>query len=243
MTTIIRVIMLWAVLALAGCATSNPQDPFESYNRVMFSFNDQVDEAALKPAAEIYCKLPTFVQTGVGNFFGNLSDVWTAVNNLLQGKVEDGVSDVMRVAVNSTLGFGGLLDIGSEAGLIKHKADFGQTLGMWGVDSGPYLVLPLLGPSTVRDTAAMPIDLAADPWGYKGQVRWRNAGYGVRAVDQREELLGASSLLEAAALDRYQFMRDGYLQYRWSKIHDGESPVSSYQKEETVHQPAARSTQ
>ena len=133
-------LMVAALAGLSGCATTgqpHPSDPLESFNRAMFSFNDGVDSVALKPAATVYANvLPSFVQTGVGNFFGNLADVWTSVNNFLQGKVEDGLTDMMRVALNSTLGLGGLLDIGSEAGLPKHKEDFGQTLGKWGIGPG-----------------------------------------------------------------------------------------------------------
>jgi len=216
---------LGAALALSGCATgSNPRDPLESYNRAMFSFNDKLDQVVLKPVATAYQDtLPSFVQTGIGNFFGNIGDVWTAVNNLLQGKLEDGMTDVMRVAVNSTMGFLGLLDIGSEAGLPKHKEDFGQTLGAWGVKSGPYFVLPVFGSSTVRDTAAFPVDLSADLWSYKDPVNVRNIGTGIRMIDQRAALLGASSLIEDAALDKYVFTRDAYLQRRQSLIQDGRS--------------------
>lgn len=226
----IHIVVLTLACAVGGCASTNPKDPFERYNRAMFSFNDALDQHAIKPAAETYSEhVPGFVQTGIGNFFGNLGDAWTAVNNLLQGKMADGMSDVMRVAVNSTLGFLGVLDIGSEAGLVKHKADFGQTLGKWGMRSGPYVVLPLLGPSTLRDAAATPIDLKGDLWQYKYPVRWRNTGTVIRVIDQRAALLGASSLLEDAALDRYEFVRDAYLQRRESKIRDGETPRSSYE--------------
>lgn len=223
--------VLVIALSLTGCATSrNPQDPLEHFNRAMFSFNDAVDQAALKPAATVYRRvLPSFVQTGVGNFFGNLSDVWTAVNNLMQGKLEDGMIDVMRFAVNSTLGFAGLLDIGTEAGLTRHKEDFGQTLGKWGVGSGPYVVLPLLGSSTVRDTFALPVDFAGDPWSYKYPVRWRNVGSVVRVVDARAAVLDASKFIEEAAIDRYEFVRDAYLQRRQSKIYDGDDPRSKQQ--------------
>jgi phospholipid-binding lipoprotein MlaA len=208
---------------LGGCAsTGNPRDPFEKFNRAMFSFNDTVDQVALKPAATAYKKvLPGFVQTGVSNFFGNLSDLWTGANNLMQGKGGDGMSDLTRVALNSTFGILGLLDIASEAGLPKHNEDFGQTLGAWGVASGPYLMLPLLGPSTVRDTLALPLDIKADPWAYKEPVNWRNVGIAVRAVDQRAAVLDASNLMEEAALDRYEFIRDGFLQRRESRIQDG----------------------
>ncbi len=229
MKSALRIGMLSAVLALAGCATNNPKDPFEPFNRAMFGFNDAIDQAAVKPAAEAYSKLPSFVQTGVGNFFGNLGDVWTAVNNFLQGKVADGLSDVMRVAVNSTMGFGGLLDIGSEAGLPKHKEDFGQTLGKWGVKSGPYVVLPVLGSSTLRDTLVTPIDFEGDPWHYKRPVRWRSTGSVLRAVDLRASVLEASNLVEEAALDRYVFVRDAYLQRRQSKVYDGDVPPLNYE--------------
>lgn len=212
-----------AAATLAGCAGPNPRDPYERYNRAMFNFNDKVDEVALKPAATVYKSvLPGFVQTGVNNFFGNLADVWTAANNFMQGKGEAGVSDVMRVALNSTFGLLGVLDVASGAGLQKHKEDFGQTLGVWGVSSGPYLVLPLLGPSTVRDTAALPLDIKADPWQYNERVNVRTIGTVVRVIDQRAVLLDATNLLEEAALDRYEFVRDGFLQQRESKVFDGE---------------------
>ncbi len=229
MNPALRTSALALSLALTGCATTNPKDPFENYNRAMFTFNDAVDRAALKPAAEGYAKLPSFVQTGVSNFFGNLGDVWTAINNFLQGKAGDGMSDVMRVAVNTTMGLGGVLDIGSEAGLTKHKEDFGQTLGKWGVKSGPYVVLPLLGPSTLRDTVALPLDYQADPWYYVSPISVRNSGSVLRAIDQRAAILDASNLLEEAALDRYVFVRDAYLQRRESKVHDGAVPESHYE--------------
>lgn len=226
--------MLRAILVLAlavgmtGCATSghsNKSDPLEPFNRAMFKFNDGVDTVALKPAATVYQQvLPTFVQTGVGNFFGNLADAWTAVNNFLQGKLEDGLTDVMRVAVNSTFGLLGVLDIGSEAGLPKHKEDFGQTLGKWGVQSGPYVVLPLFGPSTLRDTLALPVDLTGDPWSYSEPDSVLVAGSVLRVVDLRAAALDAGNLIEDAALDRYEFIRDAYLQRRESKVNDGVSP-------------------
>ncbi|AMO98405.1 vacJ like lipofamily protein [Collimonas arenae] len=213
------------VAALSGCATtgntsnSNPQDPLEGFNRAMFSFNDTLDKVALKPVATAYRSwLPSFVQTGIHNFFGNIGDVWSSVNGFLQGNVADGTSDVMRVAVNSTLGLGGLLDISSEAGLQKHNKDFGQTLGKWGIGSGPYLVLPLFGPSNIRDTAALPVDFYGDLWSYKYPVRWRNTGSVVRLIDKRANLLDAGDLLEDAALDKYQFVRDAYTQRRQSQI-------------------------
>jgi phospholipid-binding lipoprotein MlaA len=209
-------------LLLAGCATAqNPRDPFEKFNRAMFTFNDTVDRYALKPAATAYKEhTPSFFQTGINNFFGNLADLWSAANNLLQGKGQDGMNDLTRVGLNSTFGLLGVLDIASEAGIRKHNEDLGQTLGYWGVPSGPYVMLPLLGPSTLRDTAALPADLWGDPWSHKFPVGWRNTGIAVRAVDQRAVVLDASNLLEEAALDRYEFIRDGYLQRRESRVYD-----------------------
>ena len=227
MKNIGKTMLLSSALLLSGCATTsnNANDPFEGFNRAMFQFNDAVDRNALKPAATVYQEvLPSFVQTAIGNFFGNIGDVWTMVNNFLQGKVENGANDFMRVAVNTTLGFGGVLDIASEAGITKHKEDFGQTLGAWGVGSGPYVVLPLFGSSTLRDTAALPVDLAGDLWTYTTPIDVRNTGIVLRLVDQRAEVLDASNLLEDAALDRYTFVRSAYLQRRASMIHDGAPP-------------------
>lgn len=201
-------------------STGVNKDPFEGFNRVMFNFNTSVDQHVLKPAAEFYRAVtPSFVQTGISNFFGNIGDVWTAVNNMLQGNFVDGTNDVMRVAVNSTLGLGGLLDISTPAGLRRHKEDFGQTLGAWGVPAGPYLVLPLLGPSTLRDAVATPVDFAGDPWDYKRPMHVRNTGIVVKNVDLRASVLDAASLIQDAALDQYVFMRDAYLQRRENEIH------------------------
>lgn len=234
---------------LSACATgTNPRDPLEGYNRAMFKFNDTVDQVALKPVATAYKTVtPSFVQTGVGNFFGNLADAWSAVNNLLQGKGEAGLQDVVRVGMNSTFGIFGLIDIASQAGIPKHSEDFGQTLGWYGVQPGPYVMLPLLGPSTVRDTVALPLDITGDPWRYKDPVSVRNIGTVTRVVDKRAALLDATNLMEAAALDRYEFIRDGFLQARENKVFDGDtnrrdrlSPKkndsSDYEPEEDVKQ-------
>jgi phospholipid-binding lipoprotein MlaA len=219
---------LFAVLALAvsltGCASMGEKDPYEKFNRSVLKLNDNIDRAALKPAATAYKKvLPSFVQTGVNNFFFNLSDVWSGANNLMQGKGERGLSDLTRFIINTTFGLGGVIDIASDADLPRHTEDFGQTLGYWGVPPGPYVVLPLLGPSTLRDTAGLPVDIAADPWGYGISSRERNIGTIIRVVDARAVLLDASAILEGAAVgDRYEFIRDGYLQQRKSKVFDGE---------------------
>ena len=236
---------LGVTLMLAGCAGPNPRDPYEGFNRAVFSFNDTVDTYALKPVATVYRDVtPSFVQTGVGNFFGNLGDAWTAVNNLLQGKGEAGMTDITRFALNSTLGILGLFDIASEAGLQKHKEDFGQTLGTWGVSSGPYLMLPLLGPSTVRDTVALPADFAGNIWSYKTPVHVRNIGTGVNLIDTRASLLDATSMLEDAALDRYEFIRDGYMQRRESQIHpDGDGPAKPPKQDPAVEETKPASPQ
>lgn len=232
-----------AAVTLSGCAVGpDKRDPMENWNRAVFNFNDKVDTYALKPVATGYKNVtPSFVQTGVNNFFGNLQDLWTGGNNLLQGKGGDAVSDFGRFALNSTFGLLGLIDIASEAGLQKHKEDFGQTLGRWGVRPGPYMMLPLLGPSTVRDTAGLPLDFAADPWSHKDPTNVRTIGSVVRVVDQRASLLDASSLLEDAALDRYEFVRDGFLQRRQSQVYDGDVPETKAE-ENVPEQPAVKPT-
>lgn len=218
------VAMLGVAAAMTGCATLGEKDPYERYNRTVFEFNDTVDRHALKPAATAYkTVLPSFVQTGVSNFFGNLSDVWSSANNLMQGKGERGLSDITRVVINTTFGLGGVIDFASDAGLKRHSEDFGQTLGYWGVPAGPYVMLPLLGPSTFRDTIALPVDIAADPWGTGITATERNIGTVVRVIDQRAALLDATTLLEGAALDRYEFIRDGFLQRRKGQVFDGEN--------------------
>ena len=212
----------------AGCATTpgvatDSRDPFERYNRTMYSFNKGVDNLILKPTATVYADiLPIFIQNMVGNFFGNIGDVWTAVNNVLQGKPREATTDAMRVIFNSTFGLAGLIDICTPAGLPKHEEDFGQTLGVWGVKSGPYVVLPVFGSSTLRDSLAKPVDLAADPVAQLNHVPARNVARALRLVDDRAALLGTSSILDGAALDPYEFTRDAYLQRRQSRITDGE---------------------
>lgn len=214
------------IFALTGCASSgNPDDPLEGYNRSMFKINDTVDTVAFKPLAKGYQTVtPGFVQTGIGNFFSNLGDVWSATNQLLQGRGEAGFTSLTRVAFNTTFGLGGLLDIATEAHLPKQKSDFGQTLGVWGVGAGPYVVLPLLGSSTLRDVAGTPVDLYGDPWHYKYPVDVRNIGTVLRLVDRRAQLLDAGNLLEDASLDKYIFVRDAYLESRQGQIDAARGP-------------------
>ncbi len=211
-----------AVFLLQGCATGpnvNPADPIEPLNRAVFSFNDGVDRTILQPVASAYDQVtPSPVKTGIRNFFGNISDVWSVVNNLLQFKIQESVETLTRVGINTTLGFGGVLDIGSEMRLSKNTQDFGQTLGVWGIDSGPYVVLPLFGPSTVRDSVGTVVDVSADLVSNLKNVPSRNSLTVLRGVDARAELLDATRIIDQAALDKYSFTRDLYLQRRASSI-------------------------
>jgi phospholipid-binding lipoprotein MlaA len=212
---------------LSGCATTGGNvDPFEPVNRVVFRFNDAVDEAVLQPVARGYrAVLPGPVRTGVTNFFSNLEDVWIGVNNVLQGKLSDGAKDFARFAFNSTFGLLGILDVSTDVNLPKHNEDFGQTLGWWGVGSGPYIVLPLLGPSTLRDGASLLVDTHGDFIVNLDHVRTRNSLYANRVVSTRSNLLDAGRVLDEASLDKYRFFRDAYLQRRRSLVYDGSPPL------------------
>jgi phospholipid-binding lipoprotein MlaA len=203
------------------------RDPFEPFNRSIYAFNEAIDNAALRPVAEAYRRaVPELVRTGVDNFFGNLSDAWSAVNKLLQGKVMQSAQMTLRFATNSVFGLGGLLDPATEFGLERQQEDFGQTLGTWGVPTGPYLVLPVLGPSTVRDTLALPADrILASPSRYVGNGTNATVSVtGLQLVSARAELLGATRLLGDVALDKYSFLRDAYLARRRSQLFDGNPP-------------------
>lgn len=213
---------LWgacAVLVLAllqGCATgpnANPADPLEPFNRTVFNINDGVDRALIKPVATAYQDvMPALARRGVTNFFGNISDVWSLVNNVLQFKPEAAADSFFRVTTNTLWGLGGILDVASEMKIRKHSEDFGRTLGYWGVASGPYLVLPLMGPSTVRDSIGSLVDAQGNLVGQVDNVPVRNSLISLRAVDLRANLLDAGDLLEQASLDKYTFARDIYLQ-------------------------------
>jgi phospholipid-binding lipoprotein MlaA len=223
-----RVLVLTAAVLLGtGCATtaSNPQDPLEGYNRAMFSFNEGLDKAVIKPAAQVYeAVLPSPVRTGVGNVFGNLGDPWIGINNLLQGKVADALSDMMRFVFNSTFGIAGLFDIASEMGFAKHDEDFGQTLGRWGVGDGAYIVLPFFGSRTLRDAAMLPVDLSVDAVSSVGHIPTRNTMIGVRLMNTRANLLGVDKTLDEGTLDKYTYVRDFYLEQRRYKVFDGNPP-------------------
>lgn len=212
-----------ASLVMSGCATTaNPGDPLEGFNRTMFSFNEQVDRIALKPAAQAYeAVVPRPVRTGVGNVFSNMGDPWIGLNNLLQGKVADALSDMMRFLVNTTFGLLGMLDIASEMGLAKHDEDLGQTLGSWGVGEGAYVVLPFFGPRTLRDTATLPADLLGEYPLRIDHVPTRNLLIALGVVHIRSTALGAERTLEEATLDKYAYVRDFYLEQRRYKVSDG----------------------
>lgn len=226
-------VLAWVVLALAlhGCASApfgslaKATDPFEPMNRSIYQFNDALDRNVLKPVATTYTEVaPKPVRRGVSNFFGNLEDAWSTVNNFLQGKGTDGLESLARVAVNTVAGLFGLFDVASPLGLERHTEDFGQTLGSWGVGAGPYLVLPLLGPSTLRDTAALSLDWPGDLVTGVTDIGARNTLYLTRTVNTRANYLRATDLVDQSALDPYSFVRDSFLQRRRSLVLDGNLP-------------------
>lgn len=219
-----RTLAVMALLALGGCATSggDERDPLEGFNRAMYSFNDTVDRAIAKPVATAYRELPDPLRNGVRNFFGNLADLFIGVNNVLQGKIQDGLTDWGRFGINTVVGFFGLADVASDIGLEKHNEDFGQTFGRWGSGTGPYLVWPFLGPSTARDSVGQVLDIYFDPIRGTGDAAWPLAL--TRATSVRADLLDATRILEEAALDPYVFQRDAFLQRRRSLVYDGRPP-------------------
>jgi len=228
-----RVVAALALAAVAGCATApavdrhtaGPKDPYEGVNRKVFAFNDTLDTYALKPVATAYNKvIPSPIRTGVHNFFGNFSDAWSAVNQLLQGKPADAGSMTLRVLTNTTIGIGGLFDPATSLGLERKSEDLGQTLGRWGLEPGPYLVLPLFGSSDIRDGIALPADSYVSP-ALLVSTTWQKIGVDtVGVIDARAGLLGASQMLDELAFDRYTFMRDAYITRRRSLVYDGNPP-------------------
>lgn len=214
---------------LAGCATgpnANPKDPLEPFNRSMFEFNEALDEAVLKPVATGYKEVtPELVRRGVGNFFRNIEDLWSFVNSVLQLKGEAAANNLVRFGVNTTIGLAGILDVATEMQIDRHTEDFGQTLGRWGVGAGPYVVLPFFGPSTLRDTVALPVDkTAGDPVTKIEDIPVRNTLWTLRLVDSRAQLLKAGEVLEEVALDKYTFLRDAHLARRRNAVYDGSPP-------------------
>lgn len=225
---VVRSGLLVVIFALQACATvanPDPRDPMESWNRGVFGFNDTVDAAVIKPVAKTYRDVvPNWMRTGVGNFFGNLDDLWSGVNNALQLRGLDTADSFGRVVINTTLGLGGLLDIASEMGLERHSANFGLTLGRWGVGSGPFVVIPFWGSSTLRDTAAMAVDIKGNLVNRIDDVPRRDVLTIVNLIDTRATYLKAGEVVEEAALDKYSFTRDAFLQRRRNQVYDGNPP-------------------
>ncbi|MFY7982614.1 MAG: VacJ family lipoprotein [Limnohabitans sp.] len=228
---------LGTLLLLQACATVksvDARDPWEPMNRSVYQFNDAVDTIAIKPAAQLYVKvLPSMVRTGVSNFLGNLGDVWSMANSAMQLKGQATVETFMRININTFIGLAGFLDVASEMGIEKRREDFGQTLGHWGVASGPYLVLPLFGPSTLRDAVAFPVDMQGNVTQRLNDEATRYSLLAVRLVDTRSGLLKTVDVIKAASLDPYSFVRDAYLQKRQNDIYDG-NPPSRFDYSETT---------
>jgi phospholipid-binding lipoprotein MlaA len=220
--------VLFAVALLQACATvtnPDPRDPLESMNRSIYKFNDVVDRAVLKPVATGYKAVtPNWMRKGVGNFFGNLGDAWSAVNNGLQGRGQEMGDSIGRVMINSTIGLLGLLDVASELNIERHSADFGLTLGRWGVGPGPYVVVPLLGPYTLREVVAIPVDQQGNLVNQITIEQTRTGLTLLNIVDTRATYLKAGDVVEGAALDPYSFIRDAYLQRQRNKLYDGNPP-------------------
>ena len=218
------VLGLYCATAAAGSAQAQVYDPIEPVNRAIFSFNDTLDRAVVRPVTQVYVNVvPRLVRNGVSNVFGNVSDAFSAVNSLLQGKRDKFGNDLSRVLVNSTFGLGGIFDIAS-ATIEKQDEDFGQTLGYWGLGPGPYLVLPILGPSSVRDTTGLVVQGFADPVIQVTPPRDQWSLIVLRALDTRAGFLGTEDLVSGAALDKYTFIRSAYLQRRKNQVYDGKPP-------------------
>jgi phospholipid-binding lipoprotein MlaA len=248
------VLALVGVLGLSACATAPqgapgaappvvaaaPGDPFERWNRSVYAFNDAIDAAVLKPVAEGYrAVVPALVRSGVDNVLGNFGDAWSSLNHLLQGKLQSSLEMGMRVLVNTTFGLGGLLDPATEMRLERRSEDFGQTLGRWGVGAGPFLMLPLLGPSNVRDGLAWPVDRLGSPSTLKSLDDAAWAVTGLELLNTRANLLQTTQLLDQVALDRYSFIRDAYRQRRLDQVYDGAPPMEDF-ADEPAEAPAAK---
>ncbi len=223
--SLVTAVILLLVFALAGCVHNNRRDPLEPLNRVIYEFNDGLDTVLMKPLATGYrAVLPGFVRTGIGNFFSNLDDITVVINGILQLKIPQAFSDTGRFLINSTIGILGFFDVATHFGLEKHNEDFGQTLGYWGIGSGPYLVLPFFGPSSFRDAVGRWVDSFSDLVWQEDHIRTRNQLVATRAISNRARLLESEKVLDAAAIDRYTFLRDAYLQRRRNLVYDGNPP-------------------
>lgn len=238
MKPLVAAVLMLVVGMLSGCAHQNARDPLEPLNRGVYAFNDALDNVVMKPLATGYqAVLPQFVRTGVTNFFSNLDDVTVIVNGILQLKIPQALSDTGRLLINSTIGVLGLFDVATHFGLEKHNEDFGQTLGYWGIGNGPYLVLPFVGPSSFRDGVGRWVDWKTDPVRWEDHIRTRNQFLGLRIVNNRANLLDSEKVLDAAAIDRYAFLRDAYLQRRRSLVYDGNPPPEPDEEEAPASKP------
>ena len=232
-TAFFKIGLIATTLFITGCATtqseSHVNDPVEGYNRVMHSFNDTVDKNVLKPVAQGYdFIMPAPASKGVSNFFSNLNEITVIINDVLQFKMMQAFEDTSRFAINSTIGIVGLMDVASDFGYKKNDEDFGQTLGVWGFDTGPYLVLPFFGPSDIRDTFGLVGDYYTDPVTYVKGPDARNPITATRIIDHRANLLKAEKVLDEAAIDEYTYTRDAYLQRRQNLVHDGNPPEEEF---------------
>ncbi len=232
-----RLLSLLAILVLSGCASTsayrNPQDPLEPLNRSIYKFNDTVDKLVLKPAAKGYnAVMPQTGKIMVHNFFSNLDDIVVTLNDLLQFKPRQAFSDTGRLLINTTVGAFGLVDAASVVGYPKHNEDFGQTLGYWGVENGPYLMLPILGPSTLRDSIGLYVDSRPSRLRRINDMRTRNQVYLLQAVNKRAEFISQEKVLNQAVIDRYSFIRDAYLSRRRNLVYDGNPPRIKYDDED-----------
>lgn len=219
----LTLITICLITLMTGCASVDNRDPLEGINRGVYKFNDVSDKAVFKPIAGAYkAVMPSPVRTGVNNFFANLRTFVTSINQVLQFKFNKAAESAGRFVINSTVGIAGLFDVASKQGIPQYKEDFGQTLGYWGIGNGAYLMVPFLGPTTVRDGAGFIAEgLTVDPIGYIDDPRTRNIVLGTKFIDARAEMLPGSDLLDEAALDPYSFMRDAYLQRRANQVADG----------------------
>jgi phospholipid-binding lipoprotein MlaA len=226
MKTIPRLLAAGALALLAGCAaTPSKVDPLEPMNRALYKVHDVLDTNIVKPVAEGYVSVvPQFMRTGFANVFNNIDDLFSAVNGLLQGKPDKAGNDLGRVLINTFFGMGGLIDIASDAGIERGNEDFGQTFAVWGFPQGPYLFVPLFGPTTVRDGTGVLVRIAVGPVGFLPDVPVRNSLYGLGYVDLRAQALDAGGIVDTAALDRYLFIRNAYLQRRRYLVYDGKPP-------------------
>lgn len=221
---IILVLLFQSACSSMQSSTAN-YDPFEPTNRVVYELNNVVDESLLQPMAKTYLVLPSIIRSGFRNFFANLEDVTTLFNEILQLKFAQAISDLIRIVTNSTLGLAGILDVATSMDLPKHKESFADTLGYWGVESGPYLVLPLFGPSSLRDAPAVVVDSLTNPLTYLDPTNHRNIATGTRIIAKRADLMKTTQISDELALDVYQFMRDSYLQWRKNEVFDGDVPL------------------